>query len=163
MRATLTPSPQWAAQLSYGRLWHPEKTHPSENEGRLTASVSYSGNGLDLTAGFARKERLPGPASNAWFGEATYALTGRHAIFGRIETVANDGLLENDPASPLHDATFHVAKFTGGYAYTLPLGKALSLALGGQASVYAKPKALDSLYGDAPVSGTLFAKLVLGR
>ncbi|NIJ09646.1 hypothetical protein FHS31_003283 [Sphingomonas vulcanisoli] len=163
VRATVTPSAHWAGQVSYGYLRHPEKAHPGENEGRLTASVSYAGSGLDVTAGFSRKDRLPGRALTAWFGEATYVLAGPHAIFGRIENVDNDELFETDPASPLHDRAFGVTKVTGGYSYTLPLGNALSVALGGQVSVYSKPKALEAAYGDAPVSGTLFAKLMLGR
>src|SRR5512139_1146838 len=47
VRATLTPSPNWAAQVSYGRIDEPESTHPGEDEARTTASLHYnSGNGL---------------------------------------------------------------------------------------------------------------------
>ena len=56
-----------------------------------------------------------------------------------------------------------MTRFTIGYAYTLPLGEIATLALGVDGSVYAKPKALDAAYGDAPKSVTLFAKLALGK
>jgi hypothetical protein len=39
----------------------------------------------------------------------------------------------------------------------------VNLALGGSASLYAKPAALEAAYGRNPVSYTLFAKLSLGR
>jgi hypothetical protein len=162
VRASLTPGPHWAAQVSYGHLKHPEALHPGEDEGRLTASLSYARPGFDATVAFARKDRLPGRALTAWLGEATWAITKRHALFGRIENVANDELFEADPLSLLHDRPFRVTKLTGGYAYTIPIG-AFSLALGASGSVYAKPAALDAAYGKAPVSGTLFAKLALGR
>ena len=106
---------------------------------------------------------MPGPALTAVFGEATWQLTRHHALFGRIENVANDELFQATPGSPLDGRTFRVTRFTAGYAYTLPLGKAASLALGASASAYAKPAALDPAYGDAPKSLTLFAKLMLGQ
>src|SRR5690606_6543974 len=34
VRATLTPSPNWAAQVSYGRIEEPEALHPEQDEGR---------------------------------------------------------------------------------------------------------------------------------
>lgn len=163
VRASVTPSRHLAAQISYGHLRHPEKLRPHDDEGRLTASLGYAARGLDLTAGFSRKDPMPGPALTAYFGEATWALTARHAIFGRVENVANDELFEATPASPLDRRTFRVTRVTAGYAYTLPLGKAASLALGVSASAYAKPAALDAAYGDAPKSLTLFARLMLGR
>lgn len=162
VRASLTPGANWAAQVSYGRLKHPERLHPGEDEGRLTASLSYSRPAFDATFAFARKDRIPGRSLTAWLGEATWALTKRHAVFGRIENVANDELFETDHASPLHDRTFRVTKLTAGYAYTVPLGL-FSLALGASGSVYAKSAALDAAYGKAPKSFTLFAKLALGR
>src|SRR5688572_11744296 len=60
LRATLTPSPNWAAQVSYGRLEQPEALHPGEDEGRTTASVHYnSGTGIAATAAFSAKNRIP--------------------------------------------------------------------------------------------------------
>src|SRR3546814_20716563 len=64
----------------------------------------------------------------------------------------------------LHDAlpiSFRLPRFEAGYAYRLPLGP-FDLALGGALAAYAKPAALDTAYGDAPISTTLFAKLSLG-
>ena len=160
VRGSWNPAPAWSAQLSYGRLRAAERLHPDEDEARLTASVAYTGDALAATVGWSRKDRLPGPTLDACFAEATWDVADRHALFGRGELVENDELF--DEASPLHGRRFRVAKFTLGYAYSLPVGGNLSLALGAAASAYAKPAALDPAYGDAPKSVSLFAKLALG-
>jgi hypothetical protein len=162
VRATLTPSPNWALQLSHGRLEEPEALHPGEDEGRTTASVHYnSGNGVAATAAFSAKNRIPGPTLTAWLAEANWDLTDRHTLFGRVENVENDELFP-DHAHPLHDQAFRVTKLQAGYAYTLPAGP-FALSLGGSAAMFVKPDALDPFYGDDPMGYTLFAKLTLGR
>ena len=162
VRATLTPSPNWALQVSHGRLEQPEALHPGEDEARSTASVHYnSGHGLAATAAFSAKNRLPGPTLTAWLAEASWDLTERHTLFGRIENAENDELFP-DHLHPLHDVAFRVTKLQAGYAYTLPLGP-FGLSLGGSAAAFLKPDALDAFYGDDPMGYTLFAKLTLGR
>jgi hypothetical protein len=162
VRATLTPSPNWALQLSHGRLEEPEALHPGEDEARTTASVHYnSGSGLAATAAFSAKNRIPGPTLTAWLAEANWDLTDRHALFGRVENVENDELFP-DHDHPLHDRPFRVTKLQAGYAYTLPAGP-FALSLGGSAAMFVKPDALDAFYGEDPMGYTLFAKLTLGR
>jgi hypothetical protein len=162
VRATLTPTSHWAAQVSYGRLEQPEALHPGVDEARTTASVHYnSGHGLAATAAFSAKDRLPGPTLTAWLAEANWDFAERHTLFGRIENVANDELFP-DHADPLHDQPFRVTRLQTGYAYTLPVGP-FGLALGGSLAAFAKPDALDAVYGESPVGYTLFAKLTLGH
>jgi hypothetical protein len=162
LRATLTPSPNWAAQVSYGRLEQPEALHPGEDEGRTTASVHYNdGAGFAATAAFSAKNRIPGATLTAWLAEANWDVTDRHTVFGRFENVENDELFP-DHDDPLHDQAFRVSKFQAGYAYTLPLGP-FGLSLGGSVAAFAKPAALDAVYGDNPIGYTLFAKFALGR
>jgi hypothetical protein len=161
-RATLTPSPNWALQVSHGRLEEPEALHPGEDEARTTASIHYnSGSGLAATAAFSAKNRLPGPTLTAWLAEANWDLTERHTLFGRVENARNDELFP-EHAHPLHDQPFRVTKLQAGYAYTLPLGP-FGLSLGGSAAMFVKPEALDPFYGEDPMGYTLFAKLTLGR
>ncbi|RYD53699.1 MAG: hypothetical protein EOP60_09940 [Sphingomonadales bacterium] len=161
VRATFTPSPNWAVQLSHGRLKEPEAQHAGEDERRTTASVHYARGGFSAMVAFAAKQRVPGDTLTAWVSEANWDLSKHHSLFGRIENVANDELFP-DHAHPLHDRKFRVTRFEGGYAYRVPLGDAVQLALGGSVAAYAKPRALDGFYGRAPVSGTLFARLSLG-
>ncbi len=160
VRGTYAPSPAWVAQASYGHLKEPEATHPGDDEKRLTASISHIAGPLAATVGFSRKTRHHGPGLEAWFAEADYALGGPHNLFGRAELVENDELFDHD--SPLHGTAFRVGKLTAGYAYRLPLGDGLSLALGASGSIYHVPGAIETAYGSSPKSFNLFARLSLG-
>lgn len=163
VRATLTPSPNWAAQVSYGRIDEPEALHPGEDEARTTASVHYnSGNGLAATAAFSAKNRIPGETLTAWLGEVNWDITKRHTVFGRFENVENDELFP-DHDDPLHDRAFRVSKLQAGYAYTLPLANIFALSVGGSVAKFFKPDPLDPVYGKDPMGYTVFAKLTLGR
>jgi hypothetical protein len=162
VRATWTPSPAWALQVSHGRIESPEQLEPEVSEARTTASVQYDKGGLSTTFAFSAKNKLPGRTLTAWLAEANWDIDRHHSIFGRAENVANDELFPN-LADPLHDRAFRVSKFEGGYAYRLKLPGPFALALGGALAAYAKPAALDAAYGSAPVSYTLFAKLSLGH
>lgn len=161
VRATWTPSPYVAVQASRGLLKTPEQQHSGGNEHRTTASIQYARAGLTMTLAYSLKDRSPGEQLSAFLAEATYEITPRHAVFGRVENVRNDELFP-DHDDPLHDRPFRVTKAEAGYAYRLPITGALGVALGGTVAVYGKPEALDTGYGSFPVSGTLFAKLALG-
>jgi len=161
VRGTWTPSPFWAVQVSHGRLKKPEAQHPGEDENRSTASVQYARGGLATTFAYSLKDRVPGEKLSAFLAEATYELTPRHAVFGRLENVANDELFP-DEGDPLHDRKFRVTKAEVGYAYRVPIVGPLGLALGGTVAAYAKPEALEAAYGKTPVSWTLFSKLAVG-
>ncbi len=161
--ASFTPSPEWAMQISHGRLKQPELTHEDEDERRTTASIHYtSKKGVAAMLAFSAKDRIPGETLTAWIGEANWDLDDHHRLFGRVENVRNDELFP-DHDSPLHDTPFRVTKVQAGYAYRLTLAGPFSLALGGSASAYAKPAALDAVYGKNPWGYTLFAKLMLGN
>jgi hypothetical protein len=161
VRGTWTPSPYVAAQVSHGFLKTPEEQHPDENEHRTTASIQYARAGVATTLAYSLKDRSPGEKLSAFLGEATWEITPRHAVFGRIENVRNDELFP-DHGSPLHDRPFRVTKAELGYAYRLPIVGPLGVALGGTIAAYDKPRALKPAYGDSPVSATIFAKLALG-
>ena len=161
VRGTWTPSPNWVVQASHGRINEPEATHPGEDENRTTASVQYGAGGVSAMIGFAAKDRAPGDTLTAWIAEANWDLSKHHSLFGRVENVANDELFP-DHADPLHDRSFRVTRFEGGYAYRIPLAGKGEVAFGGSLAAYAKPDALDAAYGKAQVGYTLFARLGLG-
>jgi hypothetical protein len=162
IRATLTPSPHWAIQASYGEITEPEAIHPGEDERRFTASAHYAnGKGLAVMLAYSNKRRVPGGSLDAWLAEASWDIDRRNTLFGRFENVANDELFP-DHDDPLHDRTFRVSKFQLGYARRIPLGP-VELALGGSLAAYAKPAALDAAYGRNPIGYTLFARVTLGR
>jgi hypothetical protein len=161
VRASFAPSNAWLLQASYGELAQPEEQHPGEDEHRTTVSANYNnGRGLSATAAFSAKNRVPGDTLTAWLGEMNWDIDHHHTLFGRVENVNNDELFP-DHAEPLHDIAFRVTKLQAGYAYRLPLGP-VNLALGGTASTFLKPDALDAAYGKSPMGYTVFAKFSLG-
>lgn len=161
VRATWTPTPAWAMQLSHGRLSQPEALHPDQDEARTTASVHYARGGLSAMLAFSNKDRLPGPALTAWLAEANWDVSDHHSLFARIENVANDELFP-DHDDPRHEQIFRVTKLQGGYAYRIPLTDDWNLALGGSLSRFLTPSSLDAAYGERPWGYTLFARLSLG-
>lgn len=161
VRGTLNPSPYWALQASYGQIRQPEATHPDEDEHRFTASVHHARGGLSAMVAFSAKQRVPGATLTAWLGEASWDLSQRDTLFGRVENVANDELFP-DHADPLHDTAFRVTKLQAGYARRVPVGP-FELALGGSLAGYLKPAALDAAYGNSPVQWTLFGRITLRR
>lgn len=162
VRATWTPSPAWAVQVSHGHLKSPEQLEPNDNENRTTASVQFAHRGLATTFAFSAKDKGPGRTLTAWLAEANWDISRHHTIFGRAENVANDELFP-DTADPLNGQRFRVTKIEGGYTYRLPFAGPFNLALGGSVAGYAYPATIDGAYGTAPISYTLFAKLSLGH
>ena len=161
VRGTWTPTANLAVQVSHGRLHSPEAQEPGIDEARTTASLQYARRGLTTTFAWSLKDHRPGHKLPALLAEAAWEIGRRHAVFGRVEHIANDEYFP-DETDPRHHRVFHVTKAEGGYAYRLPLVGRFGVALGGTLAVYAKPAALDDAYGRAPVSWTLFGKFVLG-
>ena len=162
VRGTLTPSPYWAIQASYGQISEPEALHPGEDEHRFTSSVHYSDGSVSAMGAFSAKDRVPGDTLTAWLAEVNWNIDEHNSLFGRIENVANDELFP-DHDDPLHDMTFRISKFQAGYARHFELTDMIFLTLGASASAYAKPGALDPYYGDSPFGYTLFARLRMGH
>jgi hypothetical protein len=162
VRTTYNPSQSWALQASYGELDQPETLHPGQDERRFTASAHYSIPRLAITTAFSAKNRVPGPTLTAWLAELNWDFRKHDSLFGRIENGANDELFP-DHDDPLHDQAFRVTRFQLGYAREVPLNSRFSLTVGASGSVYAKPGALDAIYGNDPFGYTLFARFRLGR
>jgi len=161
VRATLTPTPNWAVQASFAKLKEPEATHPGDDEERFTASVHYSGGPVSAMGAFSSKKKHHGGTLTAWLGEVNWNLDKANTLFGRVENVDNNELFP-DHADPLHEVPFRVTKFQAGYARRIAVGP-FELALGGSLAAFAKPDALDAAYGNKPWGYTLFARFSLGH
>lgn len=175
VRGTLTPSPNWALQASYGEIDEPEALHPGEDEHRFTTSAHYNnGKGLSAMLAFSSKKRVEAEghiddadeehgsgALTAWLAEVNWDVDHANTMFARFENVANDELFP-DHDDPLHDETFRESKFQAGYARRIRIDP-FTLAIGGSGNFYAKPDALDAAYGDSPWGYTLFIRLMLGH
>lgn len=162
VRATWTPSPAWAVQVSHGWLKSPEQLEAFRNEARTTASVQYAAHGVSALLAFSNKHKLPGRVLTAWLAEVNWDIDRHHTLFARAENVANDELFPN-PLDPLHDRKVRVSKLESGYAYRLRFVGPFELALGGAVGIYDKPAILDAAYGRFPLSFSLFTKVSLGH
>lgn len=125
-----------------------------------TASVTYNapspGQWWQTTFAFGRNSPSQGTASSAWLLESALKLTSSQTLFGRAERVGKDELFL--PGAPLYGQTFEIEKLSLGYIFDFAQVSAVNLGVGGLASAYAFPAALDATYGSHPTSYMLFVR-----
>ncbi len=158
-RVSVAPSPRWTAQYSYGRLEHPEALEPG-SEHRQSASIEYvhpfDDGSWATSAIWGRKHKeLENRNLNSYLLESTLNFNARNYAFSRIELVDKDELLPDDPTHP----SFRIAAYTVGGASDIVQRRLWQLALGADLTFYSKPSALNSVYGDNPVSFQVFVRL----
>jgi hypothetical protein len=164
-RATINPSADVSAQVSWARLDSPEALEPAVHVQRATASVLWNRRSNDRTrelaamALFGNNNPSMGPSTNAGLGEAALMLDGAHTIFTRVELLEKTG---HDLALPpaMDDATFGMASLSAGYAYDMTgLGDVVP-GIGIVATVDAIGSNLEPFYGTrAPWGAMVFARL----
>lgn len=165
-RATLNPTANLSMQVSHGFLRSPEKLHPEENVRRTSASVTYNlplgtDRNLQSTLAWGRNDPSGGDhgvATDAFLLDGALQL-GRWTMFARGEIVDKDELFGDDHGGdPLAGRVFTVGKLSIGGYHSLPIGK-LALDIGGLASRYALPDAIQPAYGANPTSLMLFTRI----
>ena len=158
-RLSAAPSKNWTAQYSYGRLEHPEALEPGSQH-RQTASVEYVrpfANGSWATSvvwGRVHKV-LEDRNLNSYLLETTANFMSRNYVFSRMELVDKDELFPGNPLLP----TFRIGAYTFGGARDLVQSRLWQLALGADVTFYSKAAALDSSYGENPVSFQVLLRL----
>lgn len=166
LRFTVNPAQNWSMQYSVGHLTSPEALHPEEDVRRMTASVMYNrplakGNWATMLLWGRSQDLDHHQIFNGYLAESTLRL-GRQTLWGRIENVdrANELILGENAEPPGFEEHFaaRVQAYTFGYGHEIGRVPHLSVALGGQLTLYGKPAFLDPLYGDHPVSGVLFVR-----
>jgi len=158
-RLSIAPSPRWAAQYSYGRLEHPEALEPG-SEKRQSASIEYvrpfDHGSWATSAIWGRKHKeLENRNLNSYLLESTVKFKARNYVFSRLELVDKDELFPDDPFHP----SFRIGAYTLGGARDLVQNRLWQLALGADLTFYSKPPALNSAYGDNPISFQLFVRI----
>jgi hypothetical protein len=161
-RLSIAPSPRWTAQYSYGRLEHPEALEPG-SERRQSASIEYvrpfDQGSWATSAIWGRKHKeLENHNLNSYLLESTVNFRARNYAFSRLELVDKDELFPDDPSRP----SFRIGAYTLGGARDLVQNRLWQLALGADLTFYSKPSALNSVYGDNPVSFQLFVRIKPG-
>ena len=157
-RVSWNPTPNWALQASWTRINSPEALEPDDDEARTSLSALYSrsfgdAGSISATLAWARKDRIPGDALQAWLFEGTIQPDRHWTIFTRAEQVEQDELAGH------HGGVATVRKLSIGAIYDVPLSAAIKLGFGGLASAFDTPSALGY---DDPTGGMAFVRLKIG-
>jgi hypothetical protein len=159
-RFTYTPTDNWVAQLSTGRLKDPEELEPGDIH-RTTGSVTHYG---PLPDGFWSSSIIWGwnhkvlqdrdlhsfVFETVWkFGDMNYAT-------GRLEIVDKDELFGH---GDIEAEVFNIKAFTLGYARDFHLIPGVQTGVGGNITFYSSPSELDPFYGDNPKGLFLYFRI----
>ncbi|MFY9558843.1 MAG: hypothetical protein WAQ52_01295 [Terriglobales bacterium] len=158
-RVSVAPSRNWTAQYSYGRLEHPEALEPG-SERRQSASIEYvrpfEGGAWSTSAIWGRKHKAAESRNlNSYLLESTLNFKARNYAFSRVELVDKDELFPDASSHP----AFRIGAYTLGGARDVVQNRLWQLALGADVTFYSKPSALNSAYGDNPVSFQVFVRM----
>ncbi len=159
-RLSFFPTANWSAQVSVGRLTHPEAPEPGDIV-RTTASVEYSRpmahSDWSTSFVFGRNhETATGSGTNAFLIESVAPLHKNNFLTGRWESVAKDDLFAAQPAieqqleSAVGTTTFRIGAYTLGYTRYFPLWLPLETGFGMNFSTYTLPTAIVPFYGTHP-------------
>ncbi|MBS1606882.1 MAG: hypothetical protein JST42_29775 [Bacteroidetes bacterium] len=163
-RLSFNPAKDWALQVSHGYIKSPEALHPDENIHRTTASATYTtslspSSWLAATALWGQNKLTGQAPSNAALLEATFKLD-KWAFYARGEWVQKslEELNLGAEYGP-EDDLMRIATATAGLTYDLFTCHHLTVAGGGQLSVYRSARRLQDLYGKTPLAGELYLHL----
>ena len=170
VRLTLTPTRNWSAQVSAGRLKKPEAAEPGDIV-RSTASVSYNrpfARGHWATSLiWGRNHKTPERRNlKSYLLESLVQFRQQNFLTGRIELLDRDELFADRPdlRAQLEKTTgsvFRIAAYTLGYTRDFNLIRHLETGLGANFTMYAVPSALRPFYGERPASFYLFLRVRL--
>jgi len=170
-RLSVSPTGHWMAQVSAGRLTHPEQQSPGDVI-RTTASLAYSrtagaGEAWSTSLIWGRNhDTYTGHNLNSWLLESVYPFRLRNFLTGRIEYVDKDELFADTPALEAQldrtaGSTFRVGAYTAGYTRDIGAFKMVETGVGANASVYTLPAAIKPYYGDRPWGVNVFLRFRL--
>lgn len=167
-RLTFEPGKNWSAQYSYARITSPEALYPTENQGRMTASLMHNrpfhrGNWAS-TLLWGRTSSLEGHSIfNSYLLESTVNFRSSNYVWTRIESAerSNELMLGESPLPPgfVERPIGQVQAYTGGYDHDFDFVPAWSSAVGVQLTIYAAPNSLAPIYGSHPSGVAVFIRL----
>jgi hypothetical protein len=171
-RVTFTPTPRWAAQVSAGRLAHPEALEPGDVV-RTTASVEYvvpraDGNSWATSIIWGRNWKTAAKyGANAVLAETVFPFLRKNFLTGRYEWSQRDELFADNPAleeqflAETGARWFNVNAYTLGYTRDLFTWHAAETGLGANLSLYGIPQAIKPYYGDHPLGVNIYLRVRL--
>jgi hypothetical protein len=169
-RVWITPTDNWAGQVSVGRLTHPEAGEPGDIV-RSTGSITYN---RPLDAGnwatsaiWGRNHKIAQQRNiNSYALESVLQFRGKNFVSGRAELVDKDELFDDQPPlkatlAQTAGLVFRIGAYTLGYTRDFQLIPRLATGLGGNFTVYTVPGAIKPFYGDHPAAFYLFLRMRL--
>ncbi len=164
------PTKNWAAQISAGRIAHPEASSTADQV-RATASLHYSrgmqgGNWSSSLIWGRNHDTGTGRNLNSYLAESVVPIRGDNLITGRFELVDKDELFSAEPAieeqlDRRYGSTFRIGGYTIGFTRNIRLFRYLETGFGANFSMYSLPAAIQPYYGERPVGGNIFLRLRL--
>jgi hypothetical protein len=159
-RLTFAPGQNWAAQVSAGRLTHPEALETGDQT-RVTASVSYNrpyarGSWASTLLWGRVHKTADGANLNGYLAETVARFRDANYLTGRIELDDKDELFGE--IDPLAGRVFRVAAYTAGYTHDIPLLPHITSGLGANFTAYTMPDAFRPYYGQHPVAVWMFLR-----
>jgi hypothetical protein len=159
-RLSISPNKNWVAQISAGRLTHPEPDQPGDIV-RTTASVAYTrplpGGAWASSLIWGRNhETLTGRDLNAYLLETLYPIRHKNFVTGRIEVVDKDELFPSGNV-------YRIQAYTAGYTRDIAQIRDAETGLGMNVTAYAIPAAIQPFYGVHPWGVNVFLRVRVKR
>lgn len=162
-RLSFNPSDELALQASHGYLHRPEALHPTEDVWRTTASAVWvrpiaPAHRFEGTVVWGENHEA-GHNFDSWLIEGDWAHDRGWTPFARYEWVEKRGEDLVLPASYDPEGIFTLQQLTLGTTREMPIGGALSWAVGAQAVVGFVPDELRGVYGRRPAGWLAFVRV----
>lgn len=156
-RVWYLPTKHWAAQVSLGRLAHPEALEPGDRV-RSTASLAYARGGWSSTLAWGRNhDTATGRNTDGYLAETVVPVSRRDSFTGRVEIADKDELFGG--VAGLERRVFRVGAYTAGYTRYVALFARIQTGVGANFSVYTLPDEIKQYYGCRPVGGNIYIRL----
>jgi hypothetical protein len=164
------PGKNWAAQVSVGRLDHPEALEPGDQV-RSTASLEYTrpmpgGSWASSLIWGRNHETATGRNVNSYLAESVLPIRRQNFVTGRVELVDKDELFADQPEIQenldiLYGSTFRIGAYTIGYTHDFELFRHVETGVGANFTAYSLPDAIKPYYGNRPIGGDIFLRFRL--
>jgi hypothetical protein len=171
-RLSVLPARDWMAQVSVGRLAHPERQEPGDVV-RSTGSLHYSrpmadGEAWSSSLVWGRNhDTFTHHNLNSVLAESALPVAGRNFLTGRLELVDKDELFANNPDLEAQlertaGSTFRIGAYTAGLTHDIAnLFRGVETGIGANLTAYSLPAAIKPYYGNHPFGVDVYLRLRL--
>jgi len=167
-RLSVFPTSSWMAQVSVGRLSHPERQEHGDVV-RATASLQYTrpmrGSAWSTSLIWGRNHKtLDHRNSNSYLIESVVPYRRKNFFSGRAELVDKDELFADQPdieetLDRTAGSTFRIGAYTIGYTRDIGVFQSAETGIGFNFTAYTMPEAIKPYYGQHPVGWNIFARV----